>query len=429
MELPTDHWKGQGPPSAWLVLFAFLMAGFSLEATDLPQEVYVWQRAWTKEVRRAVAEHAAVFGQIVALKAEVSWQGSTPRVVQIPVDYPSLLQTKRPIGFALRIGPYPGVLSITNDAATYLADLSEKLVTEAREAGVTPSELQLDFDCASSKLDGYRAWVEAIRTRVAPVPVVITALPAWLDQAGFQSLIRAADGYVLQVHSLERPRSFDAAFTLCDPGAARRAVAKAAQIGVPFRVALPTYGYTLAFDDKGGFIGLSAEGPAKGWPAGARIKEVRADPLQIAQLVREWSSTAPSGLKAIVWYRLPIPGDSLNWRWPSFSAILQLRIPRKSVRVEAHRVEPGLTEIGLVNDGELDISSRLAVKARWSGARLMAGDGLHGFEMADRGIAFAKFETGVRPYRLPAGERQVIGWLRLNEDREVQVEIKELDGQ
>jgi len=53
------------------------------------------------------------------------------------------------------------------------------------------------------------------------------------SQSAFQPLIHAADGYVLQVHSLERPKSFDTAFTLCDPGVARGAVAKATQIGMP----------------------------------------------------------------------------------------------------------------------------------------------------------------------------------------------------
>jgi Protein of unknown function (DUF3142) len=429
MRFSGVYFKGQRHSSTrWLILLALLTVSFSLAASGLPQEVYVWQRAWTEPVRRSVAEHGEVFERIVVLKAEVTWQGSKPQLVQIPVDYPSLVQIRRPVGLALRIGPYSGAFSRTNAAITFLTDLSEKLVIEAREAGVSPSELQLDFDCASSKLDGYRAWVEAIRTRVAPVPVVITVLPAWLDQPAFKPLVQAADGFVLQVHSLERPRSVDAAFTLCDPANARRAVAKAAQIGVPFRVALPTYGYTMAFDSKGRFVGLSAEGSAKSWPAGSQSKEARADPLQISQLVQEWSSNTPPALKAILWYRLPIQGDTLNWRWPTLSAILQSRTPRKSVRVESHRVEPGLIEIGLVNDGELDISSRLAVKTRWSGARLVAGDGLHGFEVADRGVSSARFETGARSYRLPAGEQQVIGWLRLGEDREVQIEIEEPDG-
>jgi hypothetical protein len=82
----------------------------------------------------------------------------------------------------------------------------------------------------------------------------------------------------------------------------------------------------------------------------------------------------------------------------------------------------------LVNDGELDISSRLAVQTRWRGARLVAGDGLRGFEFAGREVSSARFETGPQPSRLPAGEQQVIGWLRLSEDREVQVELQEIDG-
>ena len=187
-------------------------------------------------------------------------------------------------------------------------------------------------------------------------------------------------------------------------------------------------GILVAFDGKGRFIGLSAEGPARSWPADVRIKEVRADPLAIAQLIQGWSSSPPAALQGIIWYRLPVSGDILNWRWPTFTAILEARIPRKSVRVESHRVEPRLVEISLVNDGELDISSRLALQTRWRGSRLVAGDGLRGFEMTGQGFSSARFETGARTYRLPAGEKHVIGWLRLNEDREVQVELEGLDG-
>jgi hypothetical protein len=424
------------PPhlSQWFVLialrslFVLLTAGGSLAAAGLPQEVYVWPRAWTEPVRRAVVEHGEAFARIIALKAEVTWQGSTPRVVQIPVDYPSLVHTKRPIGFALRIGTYPGPFNRDDFAITYVADLAVKLLAEARQAGLGLSELQLDFDCASSKLDGYRVWVDVIRARIAPVPVVITALPTWLDQTAFKPLAQVSDGYVLQVHSLERPKAFDAAFSLCDPAAARGAVAKAAKIGVPFRVALPTYGYVTAFNGKGRFIGLSAEGPAKSWPSDARFKEVRSDPLQLGPLVREWWTNPPPALKAILWYRLPVQSDTLNWRWPTLVAMLQARIPRKSVRVESHRVESGLSEIGLVNDGELDISSRLAIRARWNGARFVAGDGLQGCEMVERAVSSASFAIGIQPYRLSAGERQVIGWLRLSEDREVQVDIEDREG-
>src|SRR5262249_38599545 len=154
----------------------------------------------------------------------------------------------------------------------------------------------------SSKLDGYRSWVEQIRNRIRPTRLVITALPTWLDRPEFQKLARAAGAYVVQVHSLGRPRNIDAPFTFCDAGVERRAVAKAASIGVPFRVALPTYGYTLAFDSHGEFVGLSADGPQKLWSVDTRLREVRSDPLQISELVRGWESRSDNSLKGIIWY-------------------------------------------------------------------------------------------------------------------------------
>jgi hypothetical protein len=101
------------------------------------------------------------------------------------------------------------------------------------------------------------------------------------------------------------------------------------------------------------------------------------------------------------------------------------RVPRESARAESRRVEAGLYEISLVNDGELDFSSRLALEARWQNARLVASDGLHGFNAVNGNPATLGFKPGSRLYRLPAGERQVIGWLRLSDDREVQVELRQ----
>ena len=67
------------------------------------------------------------------------------------------------------------------------------------------AELQIDFDAAESKLAGYREWLVALRSRVGTTRLVFTALPAWLRHEEFRALAQAADGFVLQVHSLERP--------------------------------------------------------------------------------------------------------------------------------------------------------------------------------------------------------------------------------
>jgi hypothetical protein len=392
----------------------------------LPHEAYVWQRAWTQPVRDGVKAHARDFAGLTVLIAEVAWKDHRPQVVRVPLDYSTLTNAPCPVGLALRIGAYSGPFSTKDSTAELLTGLAVSLIAETRANGLAPRELQVDFDCAESRLDGYRSWVEAFRRKAAPVPVTVTALPAWLGQPAFPRLATAADSYVLQVHSLDRPRRFDSPVTLCDPAGARRAVERAAQLSIPFRVALPTYGYLIAFDTDGRLLGLSAEGPAKTWPASARIREARANPIEIAQLVQGWTTNRPAHLQGIIWYRLPVASDLLNWRWPTLAAIMASRSPRAGFRAEPRRVEPGLVEVSLVNDGELDISSRLAVEVRWPskrGTRLVAGDGLGGFELLDGGLSSVKFQNRTPLWRLPAGDKQVIGWLRLSADREVKVEI------
>ena len=129
-------------------------------------------------------------------------------------------------------------------------------------------------------------------------------------------------------------------------------------------------------------------------------------------------------MRGVIWYRLPVAADNLNWRWPTLGAIVAGREPRESFHADARRGEAGLGEISLVNDGELDISSRLAVEARWTDARLVAGDSLGGFELAEQNVSAAKFQNQSSQYRLLVGEKQIVGWLRLDQDREVKLEVK-----
>src|SRR5580698_6226348 len=218
---------------------------------SLPQQVYVWQRAWTEPVCQAVLAHTTNFTETAVLTAEVSWKNKLPHVVRADVNFPVLAKTHCPVGLVLRVGPFNGSLSENKPGVNFLAELAAGLVIEARAKQVEPIELQIDYDCAESKLDDYRFWLEAVQRRVAPLPVTITALPSWLDSPAFARLAATATNYVLQVHSLNRPVDVSTPFTLCDPLAAKRAVTRAGEIGVPFRVALPTYTYIVAFGADG----------------------------------------------------------------------------------------------------------------------------------------------------------------------------------
>lgn len=409
---------------AALIAAIFIVRSGKRTSGPIRHEVYVWQRAWTQPVRNAVTQHGTNFSGIVPLKAEISWKDKKPQLTRVAVDYATLAAAKRPVGIALRIGPYVGSFEAGGGVTEHICDVAATLVAEARSNRIELTELQIDFDCAESKLDGYRVWVEAIQKRVAPLPVTITALPSWLDSHAFKRLAAMATNYVLQVHSVERPRSLDAPFSLCDPQAARRAVERAGRIGVPFRVALPTYGYTFAFNSRGKFIGLSAEGPRPNWPADAQLREVSSNPMELSTLVREWTASRPEAMRSVIWYRLPTIVDNFNWRWPTLGAILDSRVPQEKFRVDARRVEPGLVEISLVNEGDLDISSRLAVEVRWSNARLVAGDALRDFTLTETGVSGARFQNKTNSTRLPAGDTLKAGWLRFDQDCEVRCELK-----
>ena len=269
--------------------------------------------------------------------------------------------------------------------------------------------------------------MEAIQRRVAPLPVTITALPSWLDSRAFKRLAAVATNYVLQVHSVERPKSFDAPFTLCDPRAAKRAVERAGRIGIPFRVALPTYGYTLAFDAGGKFLGLSAEGPRPNWPTNAQIARGGIPTrLNSPDWCSDWTANRPAAMRGVIWYRLPTIVDNFNWRWPTLGAILAARVPRRSF---AGEYAPGRVGAG-GNQPRKRRRTRHFLTARCGSpleqARLVAGDALRDFELADRSLSAARFQTRSQPVRIRAGETLVLGWLRFDQDCEVRCELKKL---
>lgn len=389
-------------------------------AGTLQHDAYVWQRVWTPQVVDAVSQHGTNFTALSVLRAEVTWRSGRPVTTRVPLNFDTLRASGCQVGLAMRIGPFGGPFVADDERGRFLAQLAQSLLAESRTNRLSVSELQIDFDCPASKLDGYRAWVEALRKAIEPTPLTITTLPSWLKQAAFKRLVAATDGYVLQVHSLERPKSAIASFSLCDPELAKQAVERAARLGVPFRVALPTYGYVLAFDPAGDFIGLSAEGPARNWPTASILREVRAQPEAIARFVREWTGDRPNALRGVIWYRLPVAGDRLNWSWPTLASVMAGKAPAAKLRHQLRNPQPGLAEIDLHNEGDGDYEGAIQLKARWSGARLIASDGWQGVETIEGGPEALRFET--RKLRLPAGESRSIGWLRLDKEVEVRIE-------
>jgi hypothetical protein len=412
------------PRAAALVLsLAALLAGPEREvaraAGPLPHAAYVWQRAWGERVEEAVRAQAPEFARVVVLGAEITWHADGSEVVHTDAVLDAA-RSASPPGIALRIGPWPGPFDVDGAATRCVLATARRLLDAAHTRGVAPSELQIDFDCATSRLAGFRTWIETVRRAAAPTPVTFTALPAWLCSDAFPALAASADGYVLQVHSLERPSGPDAVAPLCDARRARRWIEQAARFGVPFRVALPTYGYEVAFRADGTFAGVVAEGEPRAWPAGTRTVVVAADAAALAELVRIWSADRPAALTGLLWYRLPVPGDRHNWTAEALRRVRRGEVPRAAVFAEVHRPDARLAEVRLGNRGPADGAGPEALDVRWTGARLVATDALAGFRAVRTDAGGVRLQrSGARD--VAAGSDRMVAWLRFDGAAEVSV--------
>ena len=390
----------------------------------LSHQAYLWQRAWTGAVGNAVRQRPGRLTRLVVLAGELTLSGPSPRMVRVPLNYATLRNSATAIGLALRIGTYGGPFDRGNRVTALITRLAGAIIARARAQGVAPEEFQVDFDCPESKLEGYRSWLKALRRKIAPIPLTITALPCWLGRKAFRRLIGETDGFVLQVHALVRRRPAGNLPTIFAPRAALRAVDRAARLGKSFRVALPTYGYRVAHDGMGRLQALQAEGPARA-PGPLRYGYVNSDPAAAAALIRRWTGKRPRHLSGIIWFRLPVSTDRLNWRRPTLEAVMSGRTPRPLLEARVKRTEAGLVELTLANRGEADAEKAVTVQVHWQDARLIAADGLGGYKVQDRdaeGLDFRPAPDSPPPPLRP-GESRAIGWLRLDRDREVKVHV------
>lgn len=390
---------------------------------QLPHDAYVWQRAWTPSVSRAVSQSRGRFAEVVCLAAEIDCRIATLRADQFPLDYGALKQAAR-AGLAIRIAPYAGHFVIGEPPADAILRTVRGVLDTAHRNHWEPAEIQIDFDCAESKLNRYAELLDILRPAVGSVPLTITALPVWLDASDFAPLVRRTDGYVLQVHSLRRPKRASDAPSLLDFTAAMGYVERAGRIGVGFRVALPTYGYRLAIDGSGRVLGIAAEGPLPEI-AGARVMEIHSNPAEVASLVAQLCASPPDALRGIIWYRLPIDDDVLNWKQATLDAVMAGRAP--APRLQCQVVRDGPTrELRLENDGDDDASLAVEVAVTWAGGRVVAADAIGGFALNRKSPTHASFHAlPTAGPRLRPGDSRLIGWLRFDTDTEVQIHVQQ----
>ena len=180
--------------------------------------------------------------------------------------------------------------------------------------------------------------------------------------------MQAAGLYVLQVHALALPEPGTREALMCEAGRAKSWVQRAGMVGVPFRVALPTYASRVFYDAAGKVLDVAGEDGAAEGPAGTvRSCLVRTDAGAMAGLVAAWSREAPSGCTGVIWYRLPVAGDRWNWSGAALAEVMAGRTPVAAVQLETRPNEAGFYEVTARNHG--------GVEARIPGQWIVTGPG------------------------------------------------------
>jgi hypothetical protein len=360
---------------------------------------------------------------IVVLGAEIVWAGKKPDVIEASIAWDRLGRMTKPVSLALRVAPYPGPFDESGEAAKTILAAAKGLLEKARASGLKVTAFQIDFDCAQKNLAGYRTWLGLVRSAVMPVPLIVTTLPAWLDEPEFAHLVGEVDGYVLQVHSVPAANQ-NGAVMLCDTSLARRWVTKASRLGIPFSVALPTYRCVAGYDETGKLLGVAMDSVQLAWPPGTRVVEFATDADEVAALVNELKRKRPALLRDLFWYRLPVATDERNWRWPTLAAVMEGRAPFHKLEVRSQGENP--VDLTITNVGEADEQSDLSVTVTWNnGAAVTASDALRGWSVAVANqAAIFKPEAGVQ-LRLSPGATRSIGWLRYDRAPNFQAQVDE----
>ena len=377
-----------------LFLILWLAAGLvrAESPSSLDHEAYVWQRRWTPELAAASSSMAEMFAGYRVLVGEIDPRG----VVRVAVDWPALAAAKRPVTLVLRIpGAAPDIDTVA--AAGLLIDARAAAVA----AGATVTGIEIDHDCARSRLPAYADLMRDLRDRVdAPLAWSITALPDWLHSAALIDVLAGVDASVLQVHAVTKPGDglFDAAQALRWIRDYARVTPK------PFRVALPAYATRVTQGGDGRILAIDSD--AATMPVfDETARELAPDPRRVAVVLGRLREAPPPRFDGIAWFRLPLASDRRAWTEATLRALIAAQDVNRPVRVERVRIGVAMNfDLVLRNDQRIDV---LAPRTVAVPDDCRDGEGVAGYGFD---AALARFDSNAPPLLKPGASR-TIGWV------------------
>ena len=358
--------------------------------------VYIWQRVWMPAHIDALNDSKTLFSELRVLAAQ---QQPREGWIDAHVDLDALKSDGRAVWPVIRLDGRLATLD-----ADAIATRAHDVVAAWRAAGVRVDGVEIDFDCASSRLADYAKLLAAIKTKLAKdATLSITALPAWIGAAGLAAVLAQSDEAVLQVHAVSDPKH-----GLFDAKQAKQWIdAFAKQTTKPFRVALPAYGSALVLDAQGHQVGVESEAPLA--EPGARL-ELFSDPRTVADLLHTLKQSPPPNLRGYLWFRLPLPGDRRAWPLATIDAVIGGKELHSAWTPEIGDGGNGAFDISVRNSGNLEAVLPASVEISTFACQKNDANALPGYrvEVGDDVLRFVR-ETDKT---LPATQTRPLGWVR-----------------
>ena len=278
--------------------------------------VYVWQTVWKPEVSRAIVLAAEENCALFVLVAEFQYTQNTLKVRHCSPDWKLVQTLDLPVTAVLRLETNLAPLFDPDNTTTRQEFLNALTATLNNISQQLPfiKGVQIDFDCPTGKLKYYGQFLAELRNAWADIPISITMLPTWLKSRHTKNLYENIDYFVLQAHALYVDTSREI-WGIFDSTRFDHYIYRASAVGIPYYIALPTYGYGIILDDHQDLVGIRAESSSTKLPEGFTTVEVRADPEEIARIAQKLRANPPENCLGIAWFRLPIETDDRNWSW------------------------------------------------------------------------------------------------------------------
>lgn len=378
-----------------------LFAAFTITREAVPgptqHSIYIWQRQWTPALIDSLKQIRGDLTELRVLAAEFSVDQP---VVITQVDFSALAVAKLPVYAVMRLdGRRSDLLSqSTQHSVIQILQQWQRQLPDLKG-------IEIDFDCPRSQLNNYRLFLSELREKI-PANVVLsnTALPDWLNSPELPSLLAQTDESVLQLHAVSNP-----AQGLFDPSDALLwAIAYKKITHKRFQLALPTYGSNVVFNAEGKILAIESE--QRNAFKFDHSLELDADPKILARFLGDLQQ---SGLRQVIWFRLPTATDQRAWSLLTLQDVMagkplaaDIQV-RPVIEVDSQKIA-GLVHLEIANRG--NIAAALPRRLRVDNPACTAADGLGIYHAlpVESGWQFSAEQRA----KISPQQRQQIGWLR-----------------